>query len=96
MTLRAESIETRVARRLNQLHDQGVIATEVLLLFGISGDLPEFDPQTGCYYTLQHRQSILRERMEKRFGKHWQRRFPNAPIWLREAPEEPDWIEDGF
>jgi hypothetical protein len=58
--------ETRLALRLNELHAKGVVSQETLLLYGISGELPDVD----AYRRLnqEEKQLLWRERTEARFG----------------------------
>lgn len=61
--------ETRLALNLTRLHQQGRISDQILMLYGISGELPE----RNAYQALspEEKERLWAERMERRFGPNW-------------------------
>jgi hypothetical protein len=91
--------ENRTAIRMTQLHEQGLISNEVMLLYGISGVLPE----RSAYLNLseEEKEAIWTEKMERRFGPNWRQRFEGGqllPSFLRKRVERfvHDWLKEGF
>lgn len=75
LTARRRQQETRLALRMNELHKQGVISDELMIIYGISGDLPDY--KTYVEMTQEEKQSVWEEKMENRLGLNWRQRFPN-------------------
>ena len=89
--------ENRTAIRMTQLHEQGRISDDMMMLYGISGDLPE----RHVYIELseEEKEALFGERMERRFGLDWRRRFSNLPTFLRRrmfVQEKHNWLKEGF
>jgi len=87
--------ERRTIRML-ELHEQGVISDQVMMLYGISGDLPERNFYDGL--TPDEKRELWAERMERRLGENWRRRFENLPHLLQVRIEQitHDWLKEGF
>lgn len=95
ITARQQSRETREARRLTELHDQGLVSDQFLLMYGIQGELPE----RSIYFSLNddEKLAIWTDRMERRFGANWRRRFRQLPAFLKEIDtSEHNWKIEGF
>ena len=86
----------RTAIRMTQLHQRGLISDEMMLLYGISGELPE----RRVYIELSEgeKEAFFDERMERRFGPDWRRRFSNLPTFLqrRMFTQKHNWLKEGF
>jgi hypothetical protein len=74
-TARRRQQETKLALRMNQLHQQGIISDDIMMLYGISGELP--DRSMYMEMTPEEKQSVWEERMENRLGPNWRQRFSN-------------------
>lgn len=93
--------ETRTALRLTQLHEQGIIPPAILLMYGISGELPERNAYLGM--SPEEREHLWNEKMETRFGPNWGRMFNSrqiqnpfqSPFW-RCKYFKVDWLKEGF
>ena len=91
--------ENRTGIRMAQLHQQGRISDEMMLLYGLSGDLPD----RPSYISLneEEKEALFSERMERRFGPNWRDRFDDLPRFLRrrtwiEDPQSHNWLKEGF
>jgi hypothetical protein len=87
--------ETRTALAMNRLHQKGLISDSVLLMYGISGDLPEM----GVYSTLsaEEKNALWQERMERRLGPNWSNRFhSDIPLPRIMSCESVNWRKEGF
>lgn len=88
--------ENRTSIRMTQLHQQGRISDEMMLLYGISGDLPE----RHVYIELSEdeKKALFSERMERRFGLNWRRRFNNLPMLFQHRifTQKHNWLKEGF
>jgi hypothetical protein len=88
--------ENRTAIRMTQLHEKGLISNDTMLLYGISGDLPEY----GMYMAMsdEEKEALWTERMERRFGPNWRQRFNNLPPLLRQKLKNSthNWLKEGF
>lgn len=97
-TARRRQKETNLALKMNLLHQRGIINDETLLLYGISGELPE----RGMYMSLtqEEKQAIWEERMENRFGPNWRNRFSNLRVRIfdfnKKEYNKINWNKDGF
>lgn len=87
--------------KMIQLHEQGLISDQVLLMYGISGDLPERD----AYNTMssEEKERLWHERIKSRLGPNWMERFSgrNLPLPIfpkRRFETRPliSWKHDGF
>lgn len=105
ITARYQDRETRMAQKMMSMRDRGIISEEMLILYGISGEVPERHPTRDREYTQEEKVIELQNRMERRFGIRWRERFSQLPPWL--AIEDPswfrsyglgqvDWIKEGF
>lgn len=99
-TARRIQRETQLALKLNKLYEKGVIGEETLILYGISGDLP--DRNTYIELNFEEKQKLWSERMENRFGPNWRERFntnnPRLPFFVKKVYEfnYTNWNTDGF
>lgn len=96
MTDRYRNRENRTAIRMAQLHQQGKISDQVMMLYGISGDLPE----RRVYARLSDNEKLAlwEERMELRLGPSWRRHIHNLPSMFqeRQQTEIHNWRQEGF
>jgi len=67
--------ETYLSLKMNELHKKGIISDEIMILYGISGELPEINMYEEMSF--EEKQSIWEEKMEDRFGPEWRQRFNN-------------------
>lgn len=86
--------ENRVANALLRMHEHGLIPEQTLLLYGISGELPE--RRVYLQMSDEEKQLLWRERMVNRYGVNWRRRFTYLPEFLREKEFIHDWKKEGF
>lgn len=88
--------ETRTALKLNELFQKGIVNEQTLLLYGISGPLPERD----AYRVMsdEEKEALWVERMESRFGPRWRQRFNNVPVFVQKkiVKESINWRQEGF
>ena len=90
--------ENRTAIRMTQLHEQGAISDEMMLLYGMSGDLPE----RTQYLNLsdEEKQALWEQKMERRLGMNWRRRFDELPNFLSKKRFFGrcfhNWLKEGF
>lgn len=97
--------ETRLAVKMKDLHTRGKISDEVLMLYGISGPLPERRPPQEL---TEEEKQMLRNRITDRLGIHWTERVEHVPAWLMnpeartihsdhsQPVKNNDWITEGF
>lgn len=83
-----------VAARLLSLRRQGLIPEETLMLYGISGDLPDRDAYAAM--ATEERRALWQNRMQQAFGRNWQREFTNLPAIFTKEREIHNWIKEGF
>jgi hypothetical protein len=79
------------------LHSREEICDETLLLFGMSGDLP--DPEWFHTLSEEERAEYWSRRMEDRLGEDWREQFKRLPRFLRKVVKNKLaslWIKDGF
>jgi len=92
--------ENRTAIKMTQLHEDGKISNEMMLMYGMSGALPERSVYTEL--SEEEKEAIWTERMERRFGPNWRRRFEGGrfalPEFLQRRVERfvHDWLKEGF
>lgn len=100
-TARRRQQETDLSRRMNQLHQQGIINDQTMLMYGISGDLPE----RSMYFSLspEQKQAIWEEKMSNRFGPNWRnvvsRNVTRLLVFHKEKPlqsSKVNWAKEGF
>ncbi|MGD9713507.1 MAG: hypothetical protein AB7V46_15790 [Thermomicrobiales bacterium] len=88
--------ESKLARNLTRLHEKGLITDQVLLMYGVSGDLPE----RNAYMALsqEEKEALWSERMEARFGPNWRTTFTSLPTFLQRRIESVgvNWLKEGF
>lgn len=77
-----------------KLYQQGAISTEFLIIYGISGELPEEE----VYLSLssEEKQALWEDRMDKSFGPDWKRHIKNLPAIFQELQDNHNWLKDGF
>ena len=88
--------DERTVTRMIELHEQGLISDQVMMLYGISGDMPDRDFYKGL--TTEEKRELWADRMEERLGENWRRRFENLPPLLQERIERitHNWLTEGF
>lgn len=91
--------ETRMAQRMRELHERGVVSDETLLLYGISGDMPE--RHVYIRMSEEEKRMLWIERMERRLGPNWTHRVNRLPTFVRQLLKEysvsrEDWMREGF
>ena len=85
---------------MNELHKKGIISDEIMILYGISGELPEINMYKEMSF--EEKQSIWEEKMEDRFGPEWRQRFnnnfENYKLLLKRKKEytKNEWFFSGF
>lgn len=83
---------------LADLCRRGAITEETLILYGISGDLP--DPDRYHMMSPDRQRSIWTGRMEKKLGPNWRTYFTSLPFFLREVKISSlgrhNWLKEGF
>lgn len=96
ITARQNNQETRLGQRMNELHQQGIISDEVLLLYGISGRLPERHVYQGMSRAERRRMWV--ERLERRFGRDWEThlRLRLPEMFRNPEDRQVNWIREGF
>ena len=78
-----------------QLHQSGKIPDEVVVLFGMSGDLPE--KSVYSQFTLEEKQAYWEKRMASNFGdESWKRRISRLPAMFQEVLPQHNWLQEGF
>ena len=88
---------TRTAQRLLEMRDRGQASEEMLILYGISGDLPV--RTTYNQMTKNEQRRIWEERMRNRYGVTWREHFRTLPsIFEDDVREEiiDEWMKEGF
>lgn len=93
ITARQNNEETNTAKKMLELHRKGVINDQTLLMYGISGPLPERQAYNG--ESRQNRTRIWTDRLERRFGRDWRNRFRSLPEMFR-SNSYVDWKREGF
>lgn len=87
--------EAKIIRQLLKMRDRGEISEEVLILYGISGDLP--DQAMYLQMSQDEQRELWTGRMENRYGSDWRAIFRNPPIFVKEAEnKKQDWKIEGF
>jgi hypothetical protein len=87
--------QNRTAIRMAQLHQKGIISDQVMLLYGISGELPE--RQVYARLTEREKLAIWEERMGNRFGPDWRTHISTLPSMFREDRHSGhNWLQEGF
>lgn len=87
--------ENRTTLRMIQLHQQGKVSDEVMMMYGISGDLPDRRAYIGL--TEMEKRALWEERMENRYGPRWRRHINTLPPMFCEAQfGTHNWRQEGF
>jgi hypothetical protein len=89
--------ENRTAIKMAQLREQGVISEETLMLYGMSGDLP--DRRVYRAMSDEEKRAIWEERMERSFGPNWRDHVAHVPPLLQKRSVEfeiHNWSKEGF
>ena len=84
---------TKKAAKMIKLHQKGAISDNTLMMFGISGELPE--QLVYEKLTRDEKQKFWEKRLEDNFGSQWKRHINKLPALFREI-ESPDWLKEGF
>lgn len=85
---------------IRKLHQKGKISDAAVLIFGISGIMPDIIKYNSM--STEEKNNIWRERMERKFGSDWIEKFENRNIPLPivvdnlEKNNINNWAEDGF
>lgn len=89
---RRNNKQTDLALKLNRMFQQGKITEETLVLYGISGELPD----RNLYVTLspEEKQEIWSRRMENTYGPNWRRSFRRT--FIQKIDNEINWKQEGF
>ncbi len=98
VSARRRQQETRTTIRMTQLHERGVISRETMLLYGISGDLP--DREVYMALTPEEKEALWEDRIERRFGPNWRVTFrtlgPISFSGTQMIRPVHDWRQEGF
>lgn len=90
---------TSMAKNLLNLFEQGKITQNMLLIYGVQGEIPVRHP-AGPELTHDQRVARLRDRMGQRLGEDWEEKVGTVPSWLRYRREwcvtGVRWYKDGF
>lgn len=88
--------ETRRAAKMLQMHEKGLINDQMLILFGISGELPLH--QVYAAMTEDEKIGLWESRMQQRFGDSWRSRVRSVPSFMCRTTEVRgcNWIREGF
>lgn len=81
---------------ITKLHQQGRISDEHVLLYGISGNLPE--RSTYFQLSIEERETLWHEKIEKKLGPNWKNNFPNLPLLIKchKTVNSNSWLTEGF
>jgi hypothetical protein len=96
-TARKRKKQTDLSIKMNDLHSRGIISDEVMILYGISGPLPE--RRMYADLAADKKQAIWEEKMSNTFGPHWRSRFTVNVTTCKEFDIEEtnhNWIKEGF
>lgn len=98
---RRNNKETDLSLKMNQLHAKGIISDEVMMLYGISGPLPERN--TYVAMSPEEKLALWEEKLANRFGPNWRSRFgdnvTNLPIFTTRkitCVQPINWQREGF
>jgi hypothetical protein len=87
-----------ISETMFEMHQNGEISDEALLLYGMSGEVP--DPKWLCNLEDHEREKFWNKKMSKRLGENWRERFRSLPDFLRRVVVSsrliPKWSRDGF
>lgn len=76
-----------------QLYRQGKISRDLLLLWSISGDLPNWETYRGL--STEEKQAIWEAKMEKRLGPEWRSILELPKVFITKY-DFSYWLEEGF
>ena len=83
------------AAKIMQLHQKGKIPDEVVILFGMSGELPE--KSVYSQFTPEEKQSYWENRMASNLGDEpWKRSLNRLPAMFQEIMPIHNWLQEGF
>ena len=88
---------TPFAQKLLEQHERGLINDQFLIMYGVSGELPD----RTAYYRLSDEEKVAlwEDRMRRKLGPNWRDRLDRLPNFLcRHFTEAKtiDWIREGF
>lgn len=98
--IRRKHQEARMASKMKELHAKGMINDQVLLMFGISGDLPELSSYNRL--STEQKNTIWNEKLSNRFGGNWREDFVEKGIpviavrQLKSIKSDINWRKEGF
>lgn len=80
--------------KLVLLLKEGKIPEEIVLLYGMSGEIINKDD----YYnmTIKERESYWEEKFKNNLGDNWRKIFRNLPYFLSKKEKITDWAITGF
>lgn len=95
-TSRLNRKETKRANKMIELKNKGIISEETLILYGISGPLPERNVYLNM--SSSDREHLWMNRMSRRFGSDWQDRLNIQPNFFKSKLESitHNWLKEGF
>lgn len=96
-TARNRKKQTDLSIKMNDLHSRGIISDEVMILYGISGPLPEQRMYSDL--AADKKQAIWEEKMSNTFGPNWKSRFTINVRASKEFTfdvEKVQWTKEGF
>lgn len=96
-TSRERRRETKLALKMNALFERGVITESVLMMYGISGDLP--DRERYMLLSPEEKEAMWAERMEMRLGPNWRSRITHSAVpadFHRREITKTNWLKEGF
>jgi len=88
--------ETRRSNKMLDLKNKGLISEETLILYGISGPLPEREVYLNM--TDIDKERLWINRMTRRFGHNWEDRLNIQPDFFKKKIERitHNWLKEGF
>jgi hypothetical protein len=84
---RRNNTESSFAKTMLKRYQKGLISHSMLMLYGISGTLPDRHPLLNRSYTPEEKMNILETRLQNRFGVNWREVLKN---------NNDSWLKDGF
>jgi hypothetical protein len=89
--------QNRTAIRMAGLREKGLISEETMLLYGMSGELPERTAYR--IMTIEEKRALWEQRMERTLGPNWRDHIGRVPHLLQKKRIEfeiHDWLKEGF
>jgi hypothetical protein len=77
-----------------KLRDRGVISDEVLLLYGMSGELP--DRQRYVKMSQDEGRAFWEKRFNDKLGENWQEHIVQLPAIFGRKGLGTNWLKEGF